>query len=382
MEFEAIPPPFTNCSNITEQNLKNLALTRGITGLVCFVLCLITLITELVLACRRRKFRTILHRLFIYLTISTAVYLAVLSLHIEHYFEYPFRHKFCIAIGFLDQYTGSVQLFFTFGITAFLFYKVFTVCQDCIRPLPCEGNRCYSLSLEVIFVIVSFLIPLAFDWVPFVLTPYGETGPWCWIESVVSQCKESKEGFWEQMLLWYIPFGLVALCSFGLILAMVAVFVCMRYREVIRIRIDGIIKETCLLLAFLVVFCLLCLIEVVTRLVLYKNESIYTLWLIYAISTPISGVIIPIGFLSYLQCKLCCCTNRKHGHELDDTLEDSTVPKSIQVSAPSVTTTQKFHTSSKGENEASITEQGGDATPLTETRPLLEHRFGRTCNCM
>ena len=379
MEFEVTPPPFTNCSNITEQNLKNLALTRGITGLVCFVLCLITLITELVLACRQRKFRTILHRLFIYLTISTAVYLAVLSLHIEHYFEYPFRHKFCIAIGFMDQYTGSVQLFITFGITAFLFYKVFTVCQDCIRPLPCEGNRCYSISLEVIFVIVSFLIPLAFDWVPFVLTPYGETGPWCWIESVVSQCKESREGFWEQMMLRYVPFGLVALCSFGLILAMVAVFVWMRYREIIRVRIDGIIKETCLLLAFLVVFCMLFLTEVVTRLVLYKNMSIYALWLIYAISTPISGVVIPIGFFSYLQCKLCC-TNHKQGH---DVLEDSTAPKSIQVSTPSVTTSQKFHTNiGEGENEASISKQGGEATPLTETRPLLEHRFGSACTCV
>jgi len=174
MEFATSPLPFANCTNITEQNLKNIALARGITGLVCFIFCLITLITELVLACQRRQFRTILHRLFIYLTISTSAYLAVLSLHIEHYFEYRLQHNFCIAIGFLDEYTGSVQLCFTFGITTFLFYKVFTVCQDCIRPLPCEGNWCYSLSLEVIFVILSVLAPLGFDWIP-PLTPSNPT---------------------------------------------------------------------------------------------------------------------------------------------------------------------------------------------------------------
>ena len=382
MEFAASSLPFANCTNITEKSIKNIALARGITGLVCFIFCLITLITELALACQRRQFRTILHRLFIYLTISTSAYLAVLSLHIEHYFEYRLQHNFCIAIGFLDEYTGSVQLCFTFGITTFLFYKVFTVCQDCIRPLPCEGNWCYSLSLEVIFVILSVLVPLGFDWIPFILVPYGETGPWCWIESLVSNCRESNNGFWEQMMLWYVPFGLVALCSFGLILAMVVVFVWMHCRELIRVRIDGIIKETCLLLGFLVVFCILFLIEVVSRLVLRTNENIYTLWLVYAISTPISGVVIPIGFFSYLQCKLCCI-NHKQGEELDGTLEDRTAPESSRVSAPSVTTAQNVLTNSnKEDNEASINKPEQETTPLSETRPLLEERFGSTCKCM
>jgi len=183
-------------------------------------------------------------------------------------------------------------------------------------------------------------------------------------------------------MLWYVPFGLVALCSFGLILAMVVVFVWMRCRELIRVRIDGIIKETCLLLGFLVVFCILFLIEVVIRLVLYSNESIYILWLVYAISTPISGVVIPIGFFSYLQCKLHCIS-RKQREELDGTLEDRTAPESSRVSAPSVTTAQNFLTNSNEEdNEASINKPEKETTPLSETRPLLEQGFGSACKCM
>ena len=347
MEFAAGSPPhsFANCTNISDQNVRNLALARGITGLLCFVLCVLTLIIELVLACWRRKFRTILHRLFIYLTVSTVAYLFVLSLHIEHYFQYPHQHNFCIAVGFLDQYTGSVQLCFTLGVTAFLFYKAFSGCQGRIK-LPCVEKRCCNLWLELLFVVLSFLTPLAFDWIPFVLVPYGETGPWCWIESLVSKCKLSNQAFLEQMMLWYVPFGVVAFCSFLLILAMITVFVWMRYHEMIRVRINGIIKEQCLLLGFLVVFCILWLTEVVTRLILYHNESAYGLWVIYAISTPLSGVIIPVGFISYLPCKLYC-KNHKKGKELDGTVEG----KNVQVPDPSsVTTKNCVITSSDGQH--------------------------------
>ena len=382
MEFGAgSPPSFANCTNITDQNVRNLALARGITGLLCFVLCVVTLVIELFLACRMKKFRTILHRLFIYLTISTVAYLFVLSLHIGHYTQYPPQHSFCMAVGFLDQYTGSVQLCFTLGITAFLFYKVFTVCQDRIRPLPCEGNRCYSLWLEISFVILAFLTPLAFDWIPFVVVHYGETGPWCWIESLTSECQPDNRAFWEQMMLWYVPFGLVAFCSSLLILAMITVFVWMHYNEMIRVRIDGIIKETCLLLAFLAIFCILWLIEVVTRLILHHDLSAYGLWMIYAISTPLSGVIIPIGFTSYLYCKFRC-TNLTSGQELNGTTEERAVQEPVDVSKPSVATAEPFLTTNDHEHGEAKLNKESTEVQSSETRPLLEQRFGQACNCM
>ena len=372
MEFEAgsHPPSFANCTNITDQDVRNLALARGIAGLLCFVLCVVTLIIELVLACWMKNFRTILHRLFIYLTISTVAYLLVLSLHIEHYFEYPHQHDFCIAVGFLDQYTGSVQLCFTLGITAFLFYKTYTGCRGGIRLLKCMENRYCNLVLELLFVVLSFLTPLVFDWIPFVLVPYGETGPWCWIESLASKCKLKNQAFWEQMMLWYVPFGLVALCSFLLILAMIMVFIWMHYHKVIQVRIGEIIKEQCLLLGFLVVFCILWLIEVVTRLTLYHNESTYGLWVIYALSTPLSGVIIPIGFTSYLPCKLYC-RDHKTGKELDGTAEPT-----------SVTTKQLLNTSTNEEHSEAKQNKESMKVQPTEREPLLGQRVRPTCTHM
>ena len=382
MEFEAgsPPPSFANCTNITDQNVRNLALARGITGLLCFVLCVLTLIIELVLACWMRKFRTILNRLFIYLTISTVAYLFVLSLHIEHYFQYPHQHNFCIAVGFLDQYTGSVQLCFTLGITVYLFYKALSGCQGGIKPPPCVENRYCNHWLEVTFVVLSFLTPLAFDWIPFALVPYGQTGPWCWIESLGSKCKLNNQAFWEQMMLWYVPFGLVAFCSFLLILAMIVLFAWMRYHKMILVRIDGIIKEQCLLLGFLVVFCILWLTEVVTRLVLYHNESTYGLWVIYAISTPLSGVIIPIGYTSYLPCKLYC-KNHKAGNELGGTVEGNPVQASVGESTNSVTTEPIVVSSHWERSEAKQNKESAEVQP-SETTTLLRHRAGHTCTCM
>ena len=392
MGFEAgsPPPSFANCTTLTDQNVRDLALARGITGLLCFVLCVLTLIIELVLACWVRDLRTILNRLFIYLTISTVAYLFVLSLHIEHYFQYPHQHNFCIAVGFLDQYTGSVQLCFTLGVAVYLFYKTFSRCQGRIKLPPCMEKRYCNYWLELLFVVLSFLIPLGFDWIPFALVPYGQTGPWCWIESLVSKCNLTNQAFLEQMMLWYVPFGLVAFCSFLLILAMIIMFVWMHHRKMLRDKISGIIKEQCLLLGFLVVFCILWLIEVVTRLVLYHNESAYGLWVIYAISTPLSGVIIPIGFIAYLPCKLYYKNHRK-GKELNGTAEERNVPV---PDASSVTTAKRFMTTSDGgNNEAKqkkcvVTSNNGQHSEkqskesmevqLSETQPLLGQRGGHT----
>ncbi len=53
--------------------------------------------------------KTLHQRLFLYLTASTTLYLAILTLHIEHYLGYTGQDKFCVAFGFLGEYTGMVQ---------------------------------------------------------------------------------------------------------------------------------------------------------------------------------------------------------------------------------------------------------------------------------
>ena len=150
----------------------------------------------------------------------------------------------------------------------------------------------------------------------------------------------------------------------------------MRYHKMIHVRINGIIKEQCLLLGFLVVFCILWLTEVVTRLILYHNENAYGLWVIYAISTPLSGVIIPVGFISYLPCKLYC-KNHKKGKELDGTVEG----KNVQVPDPSSVTTKKcVITSSDGQHSEAkqvITSSDGQHSEAKQKKRVITSSDGQ-----
>ena len=117
-----------NCTKVTEHQGNIAALTRGVTGIVCFVLCSLALLFQVIYICHLRNSNT-LQRLFLYLTVSTVFYMGVLSLHLEHYFRYEGQEKACVVIGVLDQYTGSVQLLLTLGITVVLFHKLFSLSE-------------------------------------------------------------------------------------------------------------------------------------------------------------------------------------------------------------------------------------------------------------
>ena len=118
-----------NCTNVTVRQGNIAALTRGVTAIVCFVLCSLALLFQVTYICRLRNTNT-LQRLFLYLTISTVFYTGVLSLHLQHYFRFEFQETFCEVVGVLDQYTGSVQLLLTLGITVVLFHKVLSISES------------------------------------------------------------------------------------------------------------------------------------------------------------------------------------------------------------------------------------------------------------
>ena len=302
-----------NCSNVSLHQLEVAALTRGVTGLVCFVLCVITLIFELVFVYRLRKTNT-LQRLYLYLTVSTMLYMGVLTLHIEHYFRrYANQDAFCVAIGVLDQYTGSVQLLFTLGITFVLFHKLFSLCgpyEYVASKFKADGHHKRvrrGYFLEGCLCVASTLLPLLVIWVPFQSAKggYGSSGPWCWIKSKdPTTCDEILRGVLEQVLLWYVPFGLIAIVSLICIVCILAFFCYLRFHRNLMVqRTQTVIKEMILLMAFLGIFCLVSIIESITRGILnIPKVDIFALWMVYAIITPIGGMAVPIGFFVYFLC--------------------------------------------------------------------------------
>lgn len=302
-----------SCSNVTLHQMEVAALTRGVTGLICFVLCVITLVSELVFICRLRTTNT-LQRLYLYLTVSTMFYMGVLSLHIEHYFrDYAHRNTFCIVIGALDQYTGSVQLLFTLGITFVLFHKLFSMCGPygyVASKFKADGHHKRvrrGYCLEVCLCVVSTALPLLVIWIPFQNAKggYGSSGPWCWIESKdPTTCDDILRGVLEQVLLWYAPFGLIAIISFLCIVCVLTFFCYLRFRRNYLVqRTQAVIKEMMLLMVFLGIFCVVSIVESITRGILnIPKVDIFALWMVYAIITPIGGMAVPIGFFVYFLC--------------------------------------------------------------------------------
>ena len=93
LEDMAVTGSFSNCTTMEAKDIRLLALTRGGTGGVGFVL-LVLILTLVVckkgLAGLRGSTQT---RLMSYLLLSTAAYLLALSTQIEHYWNYTDRHS-------------------------------------------------------------------------------------------------------------------------------------------------------------------------------------------------------------------------------------------------------------------------------------------------
>lgn len=205
----------------------------------------------------------------------------------------------CEAIGVADQYTGTVQLFFTVGVAVYFVYNFLKFfCKQSNMNLGELSAKKLRKVLEVLFVVASILVPAAYAWVPFEAVPYGETGPWCWIRTLERNCHMLKGAYWEQMGIWYIPFGVAAFFSFVAITLFLVGLCC--YWPMIKKRKRQKKGEACVLIAFLCTYCLLFLIELVSFSISTKDKTDYFgVWLLYAVSTPLSGVTLPIGLLIY-----------------------------------------------------------------------------------
>ena len=76
----------------------------------------------------------------------------------------------------------------------------------------------------------------------------------------------------------------------------------------------AVIKEILLLLAFLMVFCVVWLIEgVIYGILNVPHINVFALWLVCAIITSIGGIVVTIGFFVYLFCSKFSFSNSSHG---------------------------------------------------------------------
>ncbi len=293
-ELLADPIPYVNCTSLSHSQLRSLPFARGAVAVICFALCLLVLIV----LCCNKAWRSHLQRFVVYLTISSAIYLLTLTMQIEHYFDYPMKEewqiKVCDTVGYLTELTGLIQLLYTFGVLHHLFAIYFNasfgtryVCC-CYKRTP--RRDCTALCPDISFLFLSFLIAVVVT-LPWLLTPYGESGPWCWIRSISVRCSESTQGLWEQIGLWYMPLGGLALFSLVLV-GFILVFCVRGLSRYASARILVAVSSIIPYILVLVVYIVLCAVEMALNVVAPKVDK-YWVWMLYAMLPPVSGVIIP-----------------------------------------------------------------------------------------
>ncbi len=291
-------PEIINCTNLTREQYMRLATVRTVSAGACFSVTLVIFAAVVFI----RAFGTLLQRLFVCLTAITAWHQAMLIACIRPYVSTT--AAMCTIFGFLNHWSGNLVVIFTFVVIVILLCKV---CQEDVGRLSdcCQvSGRCKKI-LEFPLVLGLFGIPLLFVWIPFLHTNYGPVGgvPWCWIVTVKKDCSRNAEGFWEVMGLYYTPLGILVLLMILSTCVVICVFIKRAYSyRLTRRSHRRKAWETVLLLAILLLFCVLAGIEAASNLYtsFTKKKQSFTLYVVHAAITPVSKLLIPLGFLVYL----------------------------------------------------------------------------------
>ena len=360
--METKSPP--NCSGFTDEQLKELALPRGIASVVGFVILLLVLMLLLILTkCRyQRVCGTIIKRLTIGLTTAVSVpCIITYALQLKHYFNSQGDTLFCELDGYLAMYTSSVQLVFAIGISLVLFVKVWQattswkVLDDFCENVKTKTLTCCGLKfnkLEIVLHASMIVFPLLIDWIPFTTGSYGHTIAWCWISRYRNDCSSDRAGFWEGI--WEVPVGFVAILILGLFVTSVCL---LRYgikNTPVHKLIEVGVLDYLFLLAFLALLFFLFALHMIVIIYYFsfKGHS-FALWVVDSISYPITITFIPLALLtiiylpfSVLIAHTCCKWHRQIN--IDQERDHATVHRSSQwMQQPSHTTWSPPHSSVK-----------------------------------
>ena len=359
---------FKNCSGFTDEQITAVALARSITAGICGAILLLVLVVLVILAIRPksrdRVCGSVKKRLTIWLTAVTVLAELFQSLSLIYYFN-PHNMAFCVADGFLTQYFGFVQLLFTLWLILKFFFKVSKATKSNVHVTIDEEAMCCGykkkMVLEVGLCFVTFIVSLLTA-IPFAYSVYGPIGPWCWIRSLEAQegCSDDTVGHIIQLVIWNVPYGLVIILI--LVLFIAALSLLRRVKKTCKL---GVINSI-VIFVFLVITFTMCILELGTCDVSLV-EYVYAAWIVYAVSTPLGQLAIPLALLVAVYLPLLC--KRHKGRKSRGPQTDIvTSPDSDRNSQPSDTVFVPKHeptdTTWQSPYSDKTEEERGERTPL------------------
>ena len=218
----------------------------------------------------------------------------------------------CSISAFLDQVT-LWNLVIDFSVITFTLLMTAVFNKNVAR-------------LEGLFIVLIFIFPLTFNWIPFINDSYGRAKAWCWIRTLnYSNCTEHRFGIIVQYVLWDVP-SYIFLCVVLPTYAVVVVFIVVRERFCFKSKftcaldqrqqvLDRRVQEEVWPLLFypiaILLFNTLALINRIYSTVNPSSPS-YALWMLQAIVSPLQGGFIALVYV--LDCdtrKRLTCSNIK-----------------------------------------------------------------------
>ena len=310
---------FANCSEFSEGQLDALVALRGGTSAIACV----ALVAFLIVICTcRSKFgldkdeKWLRVSLFALFGVSIC-YLAVLSFSVLYHLLPPANAgTWCAIFGCFGQILSVLQVTLLFVNTGPI---LMTLCSDMSGQRESyrrNANRAVKL-LMVATVAFAVLIMIVSAIIPFVTRTYGEYGGWCWIHSRDKNCKQSITGFLEQIFLWVAFHVFISLVC--VIITLMAVMLLLKKCWKVKKLSESSktlpeIKKICRKYTFQVVILIPLFLDVAhfaSKSHVHRYD--FTLWVVYALASPIIGFFIPFSFFLYI----------KYGEKYNDGCRDN-----------------------------------------------------------
>ena len=282
MEVDQI---FSNDCNISFNNeqMNNLLIAKTSLSIMSSVLCSIAILLVMCL----RLYKYFVYRLALYQVVACFVYsmAEILQLVDINYTGNTLQDAACKAVGALLQYLVWMTLLFTMCLV----FHIFCLAV-CLKNLEKQ---------EIVYVLVSVLLPLLQFWIPFVNNSYGLVGAWCWIRNWKDDCPSNRytAGIIEQFTVWYGPLLIyLTLCLIAVVvIALVLIwrgFLSQKMEEEPLIkgnRNKAVLKQLLPLLAYPIIFFLLALLPLISRLYDAISPGSYNLFLDHAFTETTWG---------------------------------------------------------------------------------------------
>ncbi len=290
---------------------RGIAAIRSTVSVFSFLCCL----TVIFLIICYRKYHFFPQRLILYLAVVSAFHSCVLSAsRVNYHSMRPLKDPYCMASGFLELYSSWVEVLLIACIITHLLLLLI---------LGMESSR-----MEVVHLIVSFILPFLWCWIPLIGHAFGTTGPWCGVRVHTEQreCRMYTLGTILRFILWQIPIFSLFLIFF---LTCIMVIVCKLKKD--ALEWDGshydpeaqkakqkMIRQVKALLCYPIVFLLLKLPLLFSQLyeTTHPCEPQAVLWLLDALTSPLGGAVVALVYVcdANTRTKLrACCSNRKEG---------------------------------------------------------------------